>query len=86
MTKRGKLEMYIEVLRAIKKGLYKPTNVMYKTNLSWKPALEILDSLTSQGLITVHQVGKHKIYEITEKGKNIVEYFSKAESILMRIS
>jgi len=77
-SKRSKLEIYIDVLSAIRKGTYKPTKIMYRTNLSWKPLMEILDSLTSQELIRVKEEDSHKVYEITEKGRNVLEYFSRA--------
>jgi len=78
LSKRSKLEIYIDVLNAIRKGTYKPTKIMYRTNLSWKPLMEILDSLTSQELIRVKEEDSHKVYEITEKGRNVLEYFSRA--------
>jgi predicted transcriptional regulator len=81
-SKRAKLEIYLDVLRAIKKGTNKPTRIMYKTNLSWKPLTKVLDSLVEQGLITAKKEGNHSVYDITEKGQNILRYFSKAmESI-----
>ncbi|MEM3174464.1 MAG: winged helix-turn-helix domain-containing protein [Candidatus Bathyarchaeia archaeon] len=30
ISKRSRLELYLEVLRAISKGVSKPTNIMYK--------------------------------------------------------
>jgi len=81
-SKRSKLEIYIDVLKVIKKGTCRPTRIMYGTNLSWKPLMDILDSLNAQGLIMVKKDRNHKFYEITEKGKNVLKYFSKAmESI-----
>ncbi len=81
-SKRSKLEIYLDVLKAVRKGTYKPTRIMYRTNLSWKPLMEVLDSLAEQGLIAVKMEGTHKSYEITEKGKSVLQYFSKAmESI-----
>jgi len=81
-SKRSKLEIYLDVLKAVRKGTYKPTRIMYRTNLSWKPLMEVLDSLAMQELIAVKTEGNHKSYEITEKGKNVLQYFSKAmESI-----
>ncbi|MDH5794855.1 MAG: DUF4364 family protein [Candidatus Bathyarchaeota archaeon] len=81
-SKRSKLEIYVDVLKTIRKGTRKPTRIMYRTNLSWKPLMKILSSLANQGLITVIEEGNHKFYEITDKGKNVLQYFSKAmESI-----
>jgi len=81
-SKRSKLEIYLDVLRVIKKGTYKPTRIMYRTNLSWKPLMKVLDSLLEQGFIVIIKKDNHKIYKITEKGKNILNYFDRAlESI-----
>jgi predicted transcriptional regulator len=81
-SKRSRLEIYVDVLKTIRKGTHKPTRIMYRTNLSWKPLMKVLGSLADQGLITVGKEGNHKSYEITEKGKNVLQYFSRAmESI-----
>ncbi|MCW4026553.1 MAG: DUF4364 family protein [Candidatus Bathyarchaeota archaeon] len=81
-SKRSKLEIYIDVLKTIRKGTYKPTRIMYRTNLSWKPLMKVLGSLSDQDLISVRDEGNHKFYEITEKGRNVLQYFSRAmESI-----
>jgi len=81
-SKRSKLEIYVDVLKTIRKGTRKPTRIMYRTNLSWKPLMKVLHSLADQDLITVIEEGNHKFYEITEKGRNVLQYFSKAmESI-----
>jgi len=53
--KRSKIEIYLDVLKAIKKGTYKPTRIMYRTNLSWKPLMEVLDALNNQGLVNVKE-------------------------------
>ena len=81
-TKRAKMEIYLEVLETIRKGIHKPTRIMYKTNLSWQPLMTILNSLTEQGLVTETKAENHSTFDITEKGHNILGYFSKAmESI-----
>jgi len=76
--KRSRLEIYLDVLKVIGKGTQKPTQIMYKSNLSWKPLMKILESLVDQGLISRTENGTHIAYKITEKGKNILRYFSKA--------
>jgi len=81
-SKRSRLEIYLDILKVVSKGTRKPTRIMYKTNLSWKPLMKVLDSLTAQGFIVEEKEGNHVIYGITDKGKNILQYFSKAmESI-----
>ncbi len=80
--RRGKLEIYLEVLKAVNKGTEKPTRIMYKTNLSWKPLTEILQSMQDQGLIASHKKGNSTIYKITEKGKNVLKYFVDAMNLI----
>ena len=75
ISKRSKLEIYLDVLKAIKRGTHKPTKIMYKTNLSWKPLMKVLDSLTDQGLIATIKENNRTVYEITEKGRDILKYF-----------
>ncbi|MEM2110803.1 MAG: DUF4364 family protein [Candidatus Bathyarchaeia archaeon] len=73
--KRSKLEISIEILRAINKGEYKPTRIMYRTNLSWIPLKQIFESLIAQGLIKEEEFNKRKEYIITPKGKKVLKYF-----------
>ncbi|MBC8498327.1 hypothetical protein ISS40_03095 [Candidatus Bathyarchaeota archaeon] len=49
-NRRSKLEVYLDVLWAIKSGVNKPTRIMYESNLSWKPLQRTLDSLMGQDL------------------------------------
>ena len=81
-TKRSKLEIYIDILTAISKGTQKPTRIMYRTNLSWKPLTKILESLIAQGLIIREDGGKHSLYEVTEKGRNVLRYFKEAVELI----
>jgi len=76
--KRSRLQIYLDVLKVIASGVHKPTRIMYKCNLSWVPLKEILDSLVDRGLISVRKVGKRRVYEITEKGWNVIRYFDRA--------
>jgi predicted transcriptional regulator len=87
MPRRGKVEIYVEVLEIIMKGETKPTRIMYNANLSWKVFQTILINLITQGLITENQetTGKDrdvKRYDITESGMNVLKYFRKATTAL----
>ncbi|HIE19278.1 TPA: DUF4364 family protein [Candidatus Bathyarchaeota archaeon] len=75
--KRSRLEMYLDVLEKVSKGVSKPTNIMYKCNLSWRPLQEILRSLLEKGLIEEIEQHNHKYYVVTEKGKEILTYLRK---------
>ena len=87
MPRRGKVEIYIEVLEIIMHGEAKPTRIMYRANLSWKVFQNILTSLLNQGLIKENDESTNKDrevkrYEITESGTNVLRYFRKATTAL----
>jgi len=80
--KRSRLEIYLDVLKVIRQGTHKPTRIMYRTNLSWKPLMKILDSMLDQGLIYKAEEGKHITYNIADKGRNVLEYFDDAMKLI----
>ena len=88
MPRRSKLEMYLDVLWAIKRGTRKPTRIMYDANLSWKPLQTILQSMMSQELIVEIDARAEKdkrtstVYEVTQKGENIITYFNRGKDYL----
>lgn len=87
-ARRSKLEIYLNVLQIIKSGTEKPTRIMYAANLSWKPLQKILDAMTTQGLINGVEAEDGddkrttKIYEISQKGENVLRYFVRAKELL----
>jgi len=80
--KRSNIEIYLDVLNAVKAGIHKPTNIMYKCNLAWKPFKEILNSLVENELLEINRKGKRKTYHLTEKGNEALRYFEAAKSLL----
>ena len=80
--KRSRLEMYLDVLEKISQGISKPTNIMYKCNLSWRPLQEILGLLIEKGLIEEVELENHKYYKATEKGERILLYLRKIIQML----
>ena len=87
MPRRGKVEIYVEVLEIIMKGEAKPTRIMYSANLSWKVFQNVLNNLITQGLINENEEPAKrdkdvKRYEITESGMNVLKYFRKATMAL----
>jgi len=80
--KRSNIEIYIDILKAVKSGTHKPTNIMYKCNLAWKPFKQILDSLVENELLEINQRGKRKTYQLTEKGNEVLRYFETARALL----
>ena len=84
---RSRLEIYLDVLRTIYDGAHKPTHIMSRANISWRPLLSILGSLARQGLIREVDVSgdrdgrTNRSYEITERGRNAVRYFGNAREL-----
>ena len=88
MPRRSRLEIYLDVLWAIKSGIRKPTRIMYEANLSWKPLQKILDSMVSQGLVEKMDASNNRdkrtntVFGITQKGENIINYFNRGKEFL----
>ncbi|MBS7614550.1 hypothetical protein KEJ18_02295 [Candidatus Bathyarchaeota archaeon] len=81
--KRSKIEIYVEILRVLKSGVNKPTNIMYKCNLAWAPFKKILETLVNIGLIKTVERGTRKTFAITEKGQEFLKQFELAETVLI---
>ncbi len=54
-SKRSRLEIYLDILKVLRKGESRPTRIMYQSNLSWKPLMKILDSLIKQEIVEATQ-------------------------------
>ncbi len=85
-SRRSKLNIQLEVLKAVREGVDKPTRIMYAANMSWNPVRKILDSLVDGGLLSVisNTVGKRakRRFEITEKGVSVLNYFEGAKELV----
>jgi len=81
--KRSIIEIYLDILRTIKAGTCKPTNIMYKCNLAWRPFKQIMRSLVENDLLKIRQKGKRKTYHLTEKGRIALKNFEAAHALLM---
>jgi predicted transcriptional regulator len=87
-NRRSRLEVYLDVLWAIKSGVNKPTRIMYESNLSWKPLQRTLDSLIGQSLIEEYSPKNLRdkrttyCYKLTQKGENVIQYFKRAEDLI----
>ena len=82
VPKRSKLEIYLDILKVISKGINKPTRIMYGSNLSWKPLKNALESMIEKGLITEESIGIRTTYYVTTKGKEVLNYFKEAKRLL----
>jgi len=48
-ARRSKLEIMLNVLGTIERGIDKPTRIMYSANMSWNPTQKVLDKLVKEG-------------------------------------
>lgn len=85
--RRSRFEIYVDILTEVMNGSNKPTKIMYGANLSYKPLKKILKSMLTQGLLDeVDGTSKDKrtkvTYTVTQKGMNVVRYYSKAKNLI----
>lgn len=82
--KRSALEVKIDILRAIGKGIRKPTRIVFKANIDWTV---LQRHLVKAGLI-INQViltenGKVKNrYHLTEKGREFLRRYRHLMSLV----
>jgi len=85
-NRRSKLEITLDVLKAVRDGVDKPTRIMYVTNMSWNPTQELLERLVLGGHLDVTEERTEKRskkrYVITEKGLNVISYLRGAEALI----
>jgi predicted transcriptional regulator len=73
--RRSKMEMYLDILRAIGSGAEKPTHVMYKANLSWVVMRGFLENLKAQGLVEETLVDGRSSLRLTNRGYELLNQF-----------
>ena len=78
MTRRSRLEIYFDILEVIERGVNKPTQIMYKTNLSWATLQDIFETLIKGGFIEEEMKKNTKRYQVTDKGRNALSYYLKS--------
>jgi predicted transcriptional regulator len=85
--RRSKMEVYLDILKAISDGEEKPTRIMSRCNITWNQLNEGVDLLLSTGFIMV-EVNKKQAtrrvdrrtknkYYLTPKGESVIKYFRK---------
>ncbi len=78
MFRRSRLEIYFNILEVVNRGVSKPTQIMYKTNLTWTVLQEMLDKLLDGRFIREELEEGHQRYYLTEKGFNALSYHLKS--------
>lgn len=77
LARRSQLEIRMDMLAAVKEGAEKPTQIMYKANLSWVALQTHLTQLLERDLLKWAADGNRKRYELTIKGANVMYSYIK---------
>ena len=85
--RRSKLEMHIDVLKALARhGRLKPTHIMYKANVNCGALKQYLDFLIQHNLVEKQTLNKKRVvYAITERGLTVLKYFKEVNRALQII-
>jgi len=76
----------MDILRVASEGFNKPTQIMYKANLSWVALLNHLKTLTALGFLDEVQNPSHRTYEVTPRGLELLESYHKVVSALRAVT
>jgi predicted transcriptional regulator len=68
----------VDVLKAINGGAERPTQIMYRSNLSWLVSQELLRLLSGKGLIRSNEEGGRRRYVLTPVGFDVLSRFVRA--------
>jgi predicted transcriptional regulator len=75
--RRSLLQIRVDILRVVMQGYGKPTQIMYKANLSWNVLQSQLRAFLETGLLNVEVYGSRHRYQITQKGAEMVHSYQK---------
>jgi len=76
-ARRSELEIKMDVLQVVSQGIDRPTQIMYKANLSWVALQENLKSLVSKAFLREENLGSRRRYELTQSGYEVLRTFIK---------
>jgi predicted transcriptional regulator len=77
LSRRSALEIRMDILRVIAEGAERPTQIMYKANLSWVLLCDQLDALAKSGFIKSEMKGARTKFSATSKGLALLESYLK---------
>jgi predicted transcriptional regulator len=80
--KRHIAEMWRDVLETISKGVFRPTNIMNKTNLDYTNAQDILNKMRECGLVVNEANGTRSCWTITPKGREALKRLTEAFALV----
>jgi len=76
-ARRSELEIKMDVLRVAASGIDRPTQIMYKANLSWIALQANLKSLVGKVFLREEDLGNRKRYELTQRGYEVLTTFER---------
>ncbi len=82
--RRSLLQIKVDILRAVENGYGKPTQIMYRANLSWNVLQTQLKSFIESGMLQVEAYGSRRRYIITPKGAEMVDSYQKVVREILR--
>ena len=75
--RRSHLEIRMDILSCVKAGAEKPTQIMYKANLSWNALQDHLVAMEKGELLRLVEYGARKRYELTDKAMSVLMAYKK---------
>jgi predicted transcriptional regulator len=82
--RRSLLQIKVDILKVVAAGYGKPTQVMYRANLSWNVLQAQLRSFVDSGLLEVEVYGSRHRYLVTEKGLEMIKSYQKVVKEILR--
>ena len=80
--RRSQAHIFIDILRLIsKKGLAKPTHILYGANLSHLRLKRYLESLQTMGFVEKEDQKNQTYFKVTKKGNDFLKEFKKVEEL-----
>ncbi len=83
-SRRSILQIRMEILRVVMNGFGKPTQIMYKANLSWTVLQAQLAAFIGSGLLEAVEYGNRKKYEVTARGVEMLKSYDKVISEVLK--
>ena len=80
---RSVLRISLDILNAVRdEGDAKPTDILYRANLSHERMVKYLDDLATKGLIEMKQDGESRTYNLTPQGVSFLIEMRRAEAFV----
>ena len=75
--RRSLLQIKVDILKVVASGFGKPTQIMYRANLSWNVLQAQLKSFVASGMLDVEEYGSRRRYLVTPKGMEMLDSYQK---------